>query len=72
MLRVEGPGPCSIWAKQGHILQHTDFSCIVHWAQLYILMDRMGPLTPDLFCRLQFLLGHVNDVCPISCLEFNV
>ncbi len=41
-----GSGPCSIWAKQSTSLQHIDFSCIAHWAQLYILMDRMEPLTP--------------------------
>jgi hypothetical protein len=42
-----GSGPCLIWAKQGTSLHHTDFSCIAHWTQLYILMDWMGPLTPD-------------------------
>jgi hypothetical protein len=33
---VEGLGPCSIWAKQGTFLQHTDFSFIAHCTQLYI------------------------------------
>jgi hypothetical protein len=32
VLRVEGAGPCSMWAKQGTSLQHTDLFCIVHWA----------------------------------------
>ncbi len=36
-----------IWARQGTSLQHTDSSCIAHWTQLYILLDRMGLLTPD-------------------------
>jgi hypothetical protein len=49
VLREEGPSPCSIWAKQGTSLQHTDLICIVQWTQLYILTNRLGPLTPGLF-----------------------
>jgi hypothetical protein len=44
---VEGVRFLLRMAKQGMALQHTDFSCIAHWTQLHILMDRMGPLTSD-------------------------
>ncbi len=38
--QVKGPAPCS----SGYISPHTNPFCIVHQAQLYILMDRMEPL----------------------------
>ncbi len=52
-----GPGPCSIWAKQGTSLQHTELSCITHWAYLYILVGRMEPLASDFFS-----VRHTNNV----------
>jgi hypothetical protein len=42
-----GSSSCSTWANM--FLQHTDSFFIAHKIQLYILMDWMGPLTPDVF-----------------------
>ncbi len=51
-------------------LQHTDLFCIVHWTQLYILTDRMGPLTPGLFLSAtptsQVMTAWLKQTC-ITC-----
>jgi hypothetical protein len=44
VLRVEGLNPCSSWVTQGTSPLHNNLFCTLHWAQLYILMDRMEPL----------------------------
>jgi hypothetical protein len=49
VLRVEGARSVLHMGQAGYISAKTDLSYIVHWAQLYILMNRMEPLTPDLF-----------------------
>ncbi len=58
--QVKGPNPCS----SGYIFPHTSPFCIVHKAQLYILMDRMEPLMLG--------LPKSRTIIPSCCVEMKM
>ncbi len=70
---LQGGGARSLFhmAEQGTSLQHTNLSCIVQWAQLYILTDRMGPLTPDLFLSGAVMILHYMDCFDDCTINYN-